>query len=373
MTVRPRSSKIAGAMQSVDTLTAAQMPTLTGAVTTPGGSLATTLAAAAVGSSHMAGWTTNSQSGTTYTLVSADAFKIVYLGNAAPVTLTIDTNANQAMPVGTTIIVVGIGVGVVTVTAAGGVTIDSPANGSLTLARYQAALLVKLTANIWTVVRDATPPDGSTLSIASGVLSVPAGGILNAQIGNGAAITPNKLSFNPNMVLNAVAGSYTIPPGNLANTALTLNREYCYPVVFYSVPSNYTRLGVFVNAGGGAGSVLRFGIRSDAGGTVPYPGALITDHGTVASTSSAAWAEVTGLSQAITAGVLYWISVTPQVGTVPTVQTSNSTCVPVCITTAPGSAATFSGYYQDAVSGALGSFGARTNNAGTMPKPGIFF
>jgi hypothetical protein len=161
---------------------------------------------AVVNGTKMAGWTVNAQTGTTYTLVLTDAFEIVTLSNASPVTLTIPTNASVALPVGTEIICTGIGAGLVTVAAAGGVTINNPTNASLVMARYMVFRLVKIATDTWEVNKGSRPPDGSTLVInASGQIGVPTGGITSAEILNGtilnadvnasAAIAYSKLSL----------------------------------------------------------------------------------------------------------------------------------------------------------------------------------
>lgn len=65
----------------------------------------------------------NTQTGTTYTPVLADANKLVSLSNAAGITLTVPTNASVPFPVNTRIDLVALGVGQVTVVAAGGVNV----------------------------------------------------------------------------------------------------------------------------------------------------------------------------------------------------------------------------------------------------------
>lgn len=161
-----------GSGTSTGTNTGDQTITLTSDVTGSGtGSFAATLAAV-VNGTKMAGWTVNAQTGTTYTLVATDAFKIVTLNNAGAVTLTIPTNASVAIPVGSEIICTGIGAGLVTVAAAGGVTINNPTGASLTLARYMVFRLVKLATDTWEVNKGSRPPDGTALVInASGQLA----------------------------------------------------------------------------------------------------------------------------------------------------------------------------------------------------------
>jgi hypothetical protein len=94
--------------------------------------------------------TTNSQTGTTYTLVLSDQGGLVTLSNASAVTVTVPTNASVAFASGTKISLLNLGAGTVTVSGAG-VTIS----GTATIAQNEAATLVKTglaTANTWSIV-----------------------------------------------------------------------------------------------------------------------------------------------------------------------------------------------------------------------------
>jgi hypothetical protein len=97
----------------------------------------------------------NAQTGTTYTLVLADAGKYVTLSNAAAIALTIPTNASVAFPIGTTIAFEQAGAGVVTVSGAG-VTINS--NGSLLSSngQYASFAIIKTATDIWTLSGNLT-------------------------------------------------------------------------------------------------------------------------------------------------------------------------------------------------------------------------
>ena len=96
----------------------------------------------------------NAQTGTTYTLVLADAGKLVALDNGAAITLTVPTNATAAFPVGTVIALQQLGAGAVDVEGASGVTINGvdPGSESLTDAQYlTTAALTKHSADEWTL------------------------------------------------------------------------------------------------------------------------------------------------------------------------------------------------------------------------------
>jgi len=73
----------------------------------------------------------NAQTGTAYTLVLADAFKLVTLTNASAITLTVPPNSSVAFPVGTVINAAQRGAGKVTVAPGAGVTVRTPAGGTL--------------------------------------------------------------------------------------------------------------------------------------------------------------------------------------------------------------------------------------------------
>lgn len=95
----------------------------------------------------------NAQTGTTYTLALTDAGKRVTLSNASAITLTVDTNANVAFPVGTIIDLLQIGAGQVTVAAAGGVTINSTPTLKAR-AQHSGLQLWKQATNTWWLTGD---------------------------------------------------------------------------------------------------------------------------------------------------------------------------------------------------------------------------
>jgi len=101
-------------------------------------------------------FTVNTQSGTTYTLVAGDAQKLVTLSNASAITLTVASNATQALPVGTQITISQFGVGQVTVVGASSpnpVTINATPGLKLRT-QYSSATLVQVSTNNWLLVGD---------------------------------------------------------------------------------------------------------------------------------------------------------------------------------------------------------------------------
>jgi hypothetical protein len=92
--------------------------------------------------------TTNRQTAS-YTLVLADANKLVELNVATANTLTVPTNAAVAFPIGTQILVVQYGAGACTITAASGVTLRSESAKLKTNGQYAGATLVKIATDEW--------------------------------------------------------------------------------------------------------------------------------------------------------------------------------------------------------------------------------
>lgn len=105
----------------------------------------------------------NAQTGTSYTLVLADAGKQVTMTNASASTLTVPPNASIAFDVGVRIQVIQLGAGAVTLTAGAGVTISSLAT-SLVMARYQVATLIKTATNTWVANLGAAGGGGGGLN-----------------------------------------------------------------------------------------------------------------------------------------------------------------------------------------------------------------
>lgn len=98
----------------------------------------------------------NAQTGTTYSLVLADAGRCVTLNNASAITLTVPTNASQAIPVGCEIDIAQTGAGQVTLSPAGGVTLRSKSSYVKLASQYSAATLKKLGTDEWLLVGDLT-------------------------------------------------------------------------------------------------------------------------------------------------------------------------------------------------------------------------
>ena len=92
----------------------------------------------------------NVQTGTAYTLVIADAFKLVTMSNAAANTLTVPPNSSVTFPVGTRIDIGQDGAGQTTVAAGAGVTIRTPETLKLRK-QWAKATLIKRATDTWDI------------------------------------------------------------------------------------------------------------------------------------------------------------------------------------------------------------------------------
>lgn len=97
--------------------------------------------------------TINAQTGTTYTLVLADASKLVTMTNAAANTLTVPPNSAVAFPVGTRLMVQQKGAGSTTLAAGAGVTINAPSTVTLAIdEQYESRGLLKTATDTWELI-----------------------------------------------------------------------------------------------------------------------------------------------------------------------------------------------------------------------------
>jgi len=99
----------------------------------------------------------NAQSGTSYELVSADAFKTVTMTNAATNVVTIATSASVSFATATRIDILMLGAGTTQVQAASGVTLNGTSNGSCDAsAQYSGISLLKTGSDAWIVFGNRT-------------------------------------------------------------------------------------------------------------------------------------------------------------------------------------------------------------------------
>jgi len=101
-------------------------------------------------------FTTNTQTGTTYTAVSADQYQVlVTMNNASANAFKIPTNASVLMAVGTVITVLNLGAGTCTISAvtSGTTTVVSAGGTSAqpTLSTYKSAACIKTGTDTWVI------------------------------------------------------------------------------------------------------------------------------------------------------------------------------------------------------------------------------
>lgn len=94
----------------------------------------------------------NAQSGTTYTLVAADAGKLITSSNGSAQTITVPPNSSVAFDVGTQIIVQNIGSANATLAQGSGVTINSKDSNKEIDGQYAAATLIKTATDVWSLI-----------------------------------------------------------------------------------------------------------------------------------------------------------------------------------------------------------------------------
>lgn len=222
----------------------------------------------------------NTQTGTTYTFVSHDAFKVSTFSNASAITATIPPNSSVVWPVGTRLAAVQTGAGVLSLAAGVGVTV----NGNVRVpAQYRRIVATKTATDTW--VTDVN--EASTLLAGAGAS------------------------------LLARSGEYWSTPGTRTTAALTAGVLYTH---CFFVPFDCTvdRIGAEVTTLAAA-STLSLGIYSDD--AAGLPGAVLLDAGTIDGGSATAQ-EIT-VSQALTGGTAYHFAVLCQGGT-PTMRTMAS-------------------------------------------------
>lgn len=131
----------------------------------------------------------NAQTGTTYTLVLADATKLVTMSNGAASTLTVPPNSSVAIAVGDRVDVSQLGAGQVTLAAGVGVTLYYTASLKLR-AQFSAVSLLKIATNSWLLVGDFEPI-GQSINAQTGTTYTPvlADADKLVTLSNGAAIT----------------------------------------------------------------------------------------------------------------------------------------------------------------------------------------
>ena len=114
------------------------------------------LADRVVGSAEYDSLTLNAQTGTTYTLVLADAHKLVTLSNGSAITLTVPPNSSVAFETGDQVNLLQLGAGQVSVAEGSGVNVRSEGSKKKLSGQYALATLVKIGTDEWVLVGNLT-------------------------------------------------------------------------------------------------------------------------------------------------------------------------------------------------------------------------
>jgi hypothetical protein len=122
--------------------------------TGPAGATGPTGVTGSTGPSGDPGLVINAQT-VSYTLVLADASKLVEISNASANNLTVPLNSSVAFPIGTQVSLLQTGAGQMTVVATGGVTINATPGLKLR-AQWSSATLVKRNTDTWVLVGDTS-------------------------------------------------------------------------------------------------------------------------------------------------------------------------------------------------------------------------
>jgi flagellar basal body rod protein FlgF len=183
----------------------------------------------------------NAKTGTAYTLALTDDGRTVTSSNAAAQTVTVPANATVAFPIGTEIAVLQAGAGALSVAAAGGVTINKPADRQLTARGQNSVLRLRKTAtNVWTLGGDLADVSSFVTSNAADYVPVITDRVIDRSLGTAMTTTipPNSaVAFALGTVLEVIqsgAGINTIAAGGgvtLVKKAVTLATSARYGVV----------------------------------------------------------------------------------------------------------------------------------------------
>lgn len=154
-----------------------------------------------------------------YTLQPVDAGQLLMTSNAAAVTVTIDTEANQEFEAGESVLVMQLGAGQVTFAPAAGVTIVSSDGILKTRKQYAHVALVYLGSDTWTLLGERDLPALSFASLVAPNSFTAAQAVTPVALVDGATINTNADLSNTFTV--TIAGNRTLAnPTNLRNGAI---------------------------------------------------------------------------------------------------------------------------------------------------------
>jgi len=178
----------------------------------------------------------NTQTGTAYTAIMADASKVITLNNAAAIAMTIPANASVPYPIGTKLNFEQLGAGAVTV----GITSDTLSfNAGATAVmngQYSIATALKIAATEWVLFGQLVPANPPLTSVAISDLDDGTDGELITWDASGVAttvpagtatqvLTSNGAGAEPTFQTVGAAGS----AANLATTGADVNVDLSAP------------------------------------------------------------------------------------------------------------------------------------------------
>lgn len=195
----------------------------------------------------------NAQTGTTYTLVLADAGKHITRSNASASTQTLPQNSDAAIPIGTIINITNLGAGLVTFVAGTGATIT----GLPSISQYQSAQMVKHSTNGWNIVLS---PTADPLPKSGGVVT----GQTTFRVGTTGEIKIGNPGGEELLTLYKAVGD--------ANSILTIGQLFTNPLIGFgpggasALDTTLLRLSagrLAINNAAGGGGTLRANLSPD--------------------------------------------------------------------------------------------------------------
>tara|TARA_B100001964_G_C13810737_1_gene412944 strand:- start:209 stop:544 length:336 start_codon:yes stop_codon:yes gene_type:complete len=87
-----------------------------------------------------------------YTLVLADAGKVIEINSGSSENVTIPPNSSVAFPLGTQVVVVRLGAGAVVITEGSGVTTRSDGDKNKIKSQYSSCVLIKHETDEWYIL-----------------------------------------------------------------------------------------------------------------------------------------------------------------------------------------------------------------------------
>ena len=220
--------------------------------------------------------TVEDRTATSYTLVLADARKLLRFDSASAQTLTVPPSSSVAFPVGTIIDIAQVNTGILTLAPGAGVTINSP-SGLIFPRQWAMGRLIKTDADRWLLETDnslnsvgedlgyaeRTTDDTTTNTNSGATSSNKISGIAVTVTGNGRPVQIEFRCATTHSLADASVGAHLLENDTLIQFAATVNRSATRPGVLTLsqrrvIPAGETRtyeVGKFV-MGSGTGTYV---------------------------------------------------------------------------------------------------------------------